>query len=146
MAQFQPLNHGTPTSTGNHRPSIPGLVAGPGGTQDTGLPGLDGATWAGMGYQGIQLLQTGHDASSVLAQPGPVHSVNADTVLGKRPAEIDGEDRGDCPLPFLRDISTVRPPPARCTQKPDTDTPPVSTFLTRLVPTSGLCLTDHGAV
>mmetsp|Transcript_20199 Transcript_20199/g.56021 ORF Transcript_20199/g.56021 Transcript_20199/m.56021 type:complete len:396 (+) Transcript_20199:389-1576(+) len=105
ISQYQPLNQGTPVS--NHKPSMPGLMSGAQGPQDTGLPSLDGSVWTNMNLQGIHLLQPGHDGSGVLAPPAPVPSVPSENVLGKRQAELDAEERGPCPLPFLRDVSTV---------------------------------------
>ena len=104
--QFPVLQHSTTPATSKPMMNV---VPGGGGTQDaTSITTLDSSAWAGLSnYPNIQLLHS-NDGTTMHAVPS---ILGADGILGKRTVgDRDGEDR-DCPLPFLRDISSVKRPP-----------------------------------
>eukprot|EP00951_Prasinocladus_malaysianus_P010178 scaffold74633_cov43-Prasinocladus_malaysianus.AAC.1 len=103
MMQPMEINNGSPyihASGGPHgtpgKSSMMGVIPGTSGAADPSATGMENS-WV-SGYPNIPMM------TSADGTPMPMTSTPTDSVLGKRPAE-DAEDR-ECPLPFLRDIST----------------------------------------
>lgn len=99
---------GTPPTSGSQKATISGILPGGNASHETTIATLDTAPWTGIGgYPSLQLLHTGSDGTTI-AVPGVSLQGTGDGLIAgtKRPADREGDDQ-ECPLPFLRDISTA---------------------------------------